>query len=79
MKYSPLREDGVELIPRSNHTGGLKAGEVGISFAVRAQFRREHDLLFPSEEFEDWLLIKRCLDAGARCKISDHVAYYIRH
>jgi glycosyltransferase involved in cell wall biosynthesis len=79
MKYSPPREDAVELLPRSNHAGGMKAGEVGISFAVRTQFQREHDLLFPSEEFEDWLFIKRALDTGARCKISDCVAYYIRH
>ena len=79
MKYNPRRDDGVELLPRSTDVCGLKAGEVGISFAVRRKFQQQHDIWFTSEEFEDWLFIERCLKAKARCKISDHVAYYVRH
>jgi hypothetical protein len=79
MRYSPPREDGVAVLPRSTNVSGMGAGEVGISFAVRTTFQRQHDIWFRNEEFEDWLFIKRCLDAGARCKISEHVAYYVRH
>jgi hypothetical protein len=79
MRYSPTREDGVTVLPRSADVAGMGAGEVGISFAVRTTFQRQHDIWFKNEEFEDWLFIKRCLDAGARCKISEHVAYYVRH
>lgn len=79
MKYSPLREDAVGILPRSTDVAGLKEAEVGISFAVRGPFQKQHDVWFESAEFEDWLFIKRCLDFGAKCKISEHVGYYIRH
>ena len=79
MKYSPMREDSVLILPRSTDVRGMGPAEVGISFAVRKEFQRQHDLFFPSGEFEDWVFIKSCLDVGARCKISEHVAYYIRH
>jgi glycosyltransferase involved in cell wall biosynthesis len=79
MRYSPPREDAIVTLPRTTDVAGLRAAEVGISFAVRTEFQQERDVWFTSEEFEDWLFIKRCLDAGARCKISEHVAYYVRH
>jgi hypothetical protein len=79
MRYSPPREDGVAVLPRSNRVEDLRPAEVGISFAVRSAFRRQHDLWFTSGEFEDWLFIERCLGSGAKCKISDTVAYYVRH
>jgi glycosyltransferase involved in cell wall biosynthesis len=79
MKYSPPRDDAVVLLPRSNAVGSLGPGEVGISFAVRTEFQREADIWFDTEEFEDWHFIRRCLANGARCKVSDRTAYYIRH
>ena len=79
MAYSPPREDKVETIPRSTDVAGLKQAEVGISFAVRRQFQQDHDVWFATEEFEDWLFIKRCLDFHAKVRISEHVGYYVRH
>jgi glycosyltransferase involved in cell wall biosynthesis len=79
MRYSPMREDGVKILPRSNRLQDLGAGEVGISFAVRREFQQRKDMWFESEEFEDWRFIERCLKSGASCKISDAVLYYVRH
>ena len=79
MEYRPCREDGVRILPRSSRVEGMGPGEVGISFAVKTVFQKQHDVWFDSIEFEDWIFIRSCLAAGARCKVSDTVAYYVRH
>jgi hypothetical protein len=79
MRYSPAREDAVETLPRTTDVTALGQAEVGISFAVRTQFQKDRDVWFQTEEFEDWLFIKRCLDVHAKCKVSERVAYYVRH
>lgn len=79
MRYSPKRNDGAKILPRTNRVQDMAPCEVGISFAVRRDFQTLHEIWFNSEEYEDWFFIKRCLEHGARCRISDAVLYYVRH
>lgn len=71
MKYP----DG--LILPSN--GPLFSGGVGISFAIRAEFQKRHNLWFPASSEEDWIFLRTAMGGNARLKVSDRVAYYVRH
>lgn len=57
----------------------LFCGGVGISFAIRSEFQRQNDVRFVPSEIEDWLLLEKCIGLSARIKVSDRVAYYVRH
>lgn len=71
MKYP----DGT-VLPPGDH---LSLGSVGISFAVRSEFQRQHNIWFVPSEIEDWIFIETALKMGARVKVSPHIAYYVRH
>lgn len=73
MRYS----DGSVLPPLG--TVSLAAGQVGISFAIRAEFQRERKLWFSPSAEEDWTFLKSAIDSGARGRLSEKVAYYVRH
>lgn len=76
MRYRvPRTEDGAIVIPRGRM---LQDAEVGISFAVREDFRRKHDLRFPAEECEDCRFLQRAQEKLARIKYSNYTAYYVR-
>lgn len=57
----------------------LIGGQVGISFAIRREFHISNSLSFKDQVAEDWDMICQCLGAKARWKISDNIAYYVRH
>lgn len=57
----------------------LEGGGVGISFAVRAQLQMDKGLWFPADPVEDWIFIQNTVTSGGRIKISERVAYYVRH
>lgn len=53
--------------------------QVGISFAIRRQFAKERNISFDPGPHEDWHFIKTVLGHSARTKVSEHLAYYVRH
>lgn len=57
----------------------LVCGYVGISFAVRSQFRREKGIWFSNYGAEDYQFLDNARRLGARIKVSDRVAYRVRH
>lgn len=57
----------------------LGPGLVGISFAVRSSFQRANGILFSPSGGEDWDFVSKSIGAKARVKVSDHIAYYVRH
>jgi glycosyltransferase involved in cell wall biosynthesis len=67
---------GSGAIPSSDN---LDPGGVGISFAIRAEFQREKGLVFSPDPLEDWWFLDAALRAGSRRRVSEKVAYYIRH
>lgn len=67
--------DGLCLPPDQN----IVPGQVGISFAIRSEFQRKEGLLFSPSGGEDWDFIERATRAKARVKLSQHIAYYVRH
>lgn len=75
--FRMLYEDGHKLPP--DGTVSLVGGQVGISFAVRAEFQRKHNIWFVPSTEEDWTFLKTAIDLGARGRLSDRVGYYVRH
>lgn len=67
--------DGICIPPAQDIGPGL----VGISFAVRSSFQREKGILFSPSGGEDWDFVEKARGSKARIKISDHIAYYVRH
>lgn len=67
---------GGYVLPPGNE---LFAGGVGISYAIRAAFQRDHNLWFPNSPIEDWIFLQMAMSYGARVKVSSRVAYFIRH
>lgn len=67
--------DGICLPPAQE----LGPGLVGISFAIRSSFQREKGVLFSPSGGEDWDFVEKATRSGAKTKLSDHIAYYIRH
>lgn len=57
----------------------LGCGGVGISFAVRGEFQKQNNLWFVPSSIEDWTFLEHCMNFGARIKVSDKIAYYVRH
>lgn len=85
-----LRKDGEELdivVFRMQYSDGLVLpqgesigeGIVGISFAIRTEFQRRVGLWFPAARVEDWIFLLTATMAKARLKVSEHVAYYVKH
>lgn len=56
----------------------LGCGNVGISFAIRTAWQRQHKLLFGNSTIEDWAFLEVARSYKARFKISPHLAYYVR-
>lgn len=84
-----LRQDGIDqdmvIFPMKLNNGGtviptenLAPGSVGISFAVRSQFVRDHEIRFINNGTEDWFFVHTSQGHGARIKVSEHVAYLVR-
>lgn len=67
--------DGACLPPGQD----IGPGIVGISFAIRSSFQREKGILFSPSGGEDWDFIDKVRACNARIRLSDHIAYYIRH
>lgn len=44
-----------------------------------SNLQRQHALWFDPSGGEDWYFIEAAKKAGARVKISPHIAYYVRH
>lgn len=57
----------------------LHPGYVGISFALRREFQSSKGLWFPNDSGEDWVMLSNARANGARIKVSDRVAYFVRH
>ncbi len=55
----------------------LVMGQVGISFAVRTEFIRARGIKFISDDYEDFEFLRTCLDAKAKCHISNSVTYVV--
>jgi len=66
---------GDSIIPSG---GSIGPGDVGISFAVRSEFQYNQGVWFVNDPMEDWIFISNCQAKGARIKISDRIAYYVR-
>jgi glycosyltransferase involved in cell wall biosynthesis len=68
--------DGGMVIPRHVDPAKLAYNWMGISFAMKTSLARK----FPFHNVlgEDYELMDRLRAAGARIKISEHVAYYVR-
>lgn len=64
------------ILPPNNE---LHSGSVGISFAIRRSFQKEKDVWFPNNPQEDWIVLSNAIGAGARVKVSERVAYLVRH
>jgi len=58
-------------------TGEIFLGDVGISFAVRRNFVREHDIRFEQSWCEDFKFLRACLDKDARILMSPEIMYYV--
>lgn len=70
-------DDGYVLPPPK--TTSLVGGQVGISFAVRAEFQREKNLWFIPSMEEDWTFLNTAISLGARGRFCEKIAYYVRH
>jgi glycosyltransferase involved in cell wall biosynthesis len=68
--------DGRVLPPVGTYD--LGEGNVGISYAVRNSFLKQYKINFVNDEVEDFLFLTSCLVKGAKYKVSDTVAYYVR-
>jgi glycosyltransferase involved in cell wall biosynthesis len=70
MKNSPTG-----AVPYTTNVDELKYNEVGISFALKTELA----LKFPFENMigEDYELIMRVKESGAKIKISERIAYFI--
>lgn len=65
----PVLPPGADILPC----------QVGISFSARLQFVKERNIKFDPGPNEDWHFIQTVLGHSARLKVSDHIAYYVRH
>jgi glycosyltransferase involved in cell wall biosynthesis len=54
------------------------AGEVGISFSVKTEFIRKHNILFDNSDNEDFQFLDQIRNAGGKIKMSEQFMYYIR-
>ncbi len=71
-----------EVIPQTNEVENLKLGGVGISFALKTELAKRFPFITEDREsvlHEDWEMIKTLREKGYRVKISERVAYYVRH
>jgi hypothetical protein len=53
--------------------------QVGISFSIRRQFQLSANVWFGPSPTEDWDFIHGAIHSGARHRVSDRIAYYVRH
>jgi len=53
-------------------------GQVGISFAIKNELVKQHDLKFVKSGPEDFHFLKNMVDLGIKGKVSDYVAYGVR-
>jgi glycosyltransferase involved in cell wall biosynthesis len=67
--------DGPALPPGNDIGPGL----VGISFAIRNSIVRDKGFCFENSGVEDWEFLNGAQSQGARLKISQRIAYYVRH
>lgn len=58
------------------NTDELKAGSVGISFAVKSKLIKTNDIEFINNCSEDYIFLKKCISFG-KYIISDKVAYFV--
>ena len=71
-------ENKIDIRPIIGETRLLPA-TVSNAFAFRYDFAERHNLHYIDSTSEDWATIQSFISAGARCKVSDHVTYRVRH
>lgn len=73
-----MQYDDGSVLPPFN-TSSLVGGQVGISFALRAEFQREKKLWFVPSMEEDWTILNAAITGGARGRLCPKIGYYVRH
>jgi hypothetical protein len=73
-------EDGFVLPPLEDiERGALRPDYVGISYAIRMDFCRRHELAFDNSRREDYDLLNRMMNLTQHYRLSSRIAYFVRH
>lgn len=75
--FRMILKDGT-VIPRYGNNS-LYIGNVGISFAVKASFLKQNNILFQSSESEDFEFIKNIHLNNGKIYISNYITYKVEH
>ena len=63
--------------PLQSIRGDIRAGHVGISFALKRQIFNDGYIFIPSH-YEDWILFEKLISNSYKVMISPHVKYFVR-
>lgn len=58
-------------------TKDFKCCNVGISFAVKTDFVRKYNILFPPGGIEDFAFLDACRNLGAKYLVTNDIQYYV--
>jgi len=78
LQFRAQWENGIDIRPTDDEHR-LLPHTVCNAFAFKFDFAEKHGLQYIDGSSEDWVTIQGFITAGGKTKVSEHVAYYVRH